>query len=186
MKLNLGSGSKILEGFTNVDKYDYYKPDVVHDLEIFPYPFKDNSVDEILLSHVLEHIGQSPELFLSIIKEFYRICRNNSMIKIIVPHPRHDDFISDPTHVRPITILGLQLFDKDLNIEWEKNKAANTPLALINGVNFKIKNVKYSLDQNYMKKYKNKTINNQEVDEDAARLNNVVKQIEIDWQVIKD
>ena len=45
------------------------------------------------------------------------------MIKIIVPHPRHDDFISDPTHVRPITILGLQLFDKDLNIKWEKNKA---------------------------------------------------------------
>ena len=26
----------------------------------------------------------------------------------------------------------------------------------------------------------------QEVEEDAARLNNVIKQIEIDWQVIKD
>ena len=122
---------------------------------------------------MLEHIGQSPDIFLGIVKEFYRICRNNSIIKIIVPHPRHDDFISDPTHVRPITILGLQLFDKDLNIKWEKNKAANTPLGLINGVNFKIKNVKYSLDDNSMKKYKNKTINNQEVDEDAARLNNV-------------
>ena len=186
MKLNLGSGSKILDGYTNVDKYDYYKPDVVHDLEIFPYPFEDNSVDEILLSHVLEHIGQSPEIFLGIVKEFYRICRNNSMIKIIVPHPRHDDFLSDPTHVRPITILGLQLFDKNLNIKWEKNKAANTPLALINGVDFRIKNVKYSLDQNYVKKYKDKKINNKEVDEDAKRLNNVVKQIEIDWQVIKD
>ena len=186
MKLNLGSGSKILDGYTNVDKYDYYKPDVVHDLEIFPYPFEDNSVDEILLSHVLEHIGQSPEIFLGIVKEFYRICRNNSMIKIIVPHPRHDDFISDPTHVRPITILGLQLFDKNLNIKWEKNKAANTPLALINGVDFRIINVKYSLDQNYVKKYKDKKINNKEVDEDAKRLNNVVKQIEIDWQVIKD
>ena len=186
MKLNLGSGSKILEGYTNVDKYDYYKPDVVHDLEIFPYPFKDNSVDEILLSHVLEHIGQSPDIFLGIVKEFYRICRNNSIIKIIVPHPRHDDFMADPTHVRPITISGLQLFDKDLNIKWEKNKVANTPLALINGVNFKIKNVKYSLDENYMKKYKDKKINNQEIDEDVLRLNNVVKQIEIDWQVIKD
>ena len=53
-------------------------------------------------------------------------------------------------------------------------------------VNFKIKNVKYSLDGNYIKKYKNKKINNQEVEEDAARLNNVIKQIEIDWQVIKD
>ena len=37
-----------------------------------------------------------------------------------------------------------------------------------------------------MKKYKDKKINNQEVDDDAKRLNNVVKQIEIDWQVIKD
>ena len=186
MKLNLGSGSKILHGYINVDKYNYYKPDVVHDLEIFPYPFKDDSVDEILLSHVLEHIGQSPGIFLGIIKEFYRICHNNSLIKIIVPHPRHDDFISDPTHVRPITISGLQLFDKDLNIKLEKNKAANTPLGLINGVNFKIKNVKYSLDQNYIKKYKDRKINNQEVDEDVVRLNNVVKQIEIDWLVIKD
>ena len=35
MKLNLGSGSKILDGYTNVDKFDYYKPDVIHDLEIF-------------------------------------------------------------------------------------------------------------------------------------------------------
>ena len=47
MKLNLGSGSKILKGYVNVDKFQYYNPDVVHDLEKFPYPFKDNS-DEIL------------------------------------------------------------------------------------------------------------------------------------------
>ena len=49
MKLNLGCGSKILEGYTNVDKFDYYKPDIVHDLEITPYPFEENSIDEIIL-----------------------------------------------------------------------------------------------------------------------------------------
>jgi len=185
MKLNLGSGSKILKGYINVDKFDYYKPDVVHDLETFPYPFKDNSVDEILLSHVLEHIGQTPEIFLKIIKEFYRICHNNSLIKIMVPHPRHDDFISDPTHVRPITILGLQLFDKELNLKWEKQNAANTPLALINNVNFKIQNIKFNLDSNYIKKFKEGKIDNTEVDNDVKRLNNVVKEIEIDWLVIK-
>ena len=67
MKLNLGCGSKILEGYTNVDKFDYYKPDIVHDLEVTPYPFKENSVDEILMSHVLEHIGQDPNIFNNII-----------------------------------------------------------------------------------------------------------------------
>ena len=113
MKLNLGCGSKILDGYTNVDKFDYYKPDIVHDLEITPYPFEESSIDEILLSHVLEHVGQNPNIFNNIIKELYRICKNKSVINIRVPHPRHDDFISDPTHVRPITIMGLQLYDKN-------------------------------------------------------------------------
>ena len=29
MKLNLGSGSKIIDGYTNVDKFNYYKPGIV-------------------------------------------------------------------------------------------------------------------------------------------------------------
>ena len=63
LKLNLGCGSKILDGYKNLDKFNYYKPDIIHDLEITPYPFEKNSVDEILLSHVLEHIGQDPNVF---------------------------------------------------------------------------------------------------------------------------
>ena len=185
MKLNLGCGSKILDGYINVDKYDYYKPDIVHDLEIFPYPFKDNSVDEILVSHVLEHIGQSPEIFLQIIKEFYRVCHNNSLIKIVVPHPRHDDFLSDPTHVRPITILGLQLFDKELNLKWEKKNVANSPLALINKVDFKIIRAKYNLDDNYAKNIEENKIDEKKIDNDALRYNNVVTEVEIDLQVRK-
>ena len=70
VKLNLGCGSKKLEGYINIDKYDTYKPDIIHDLEKFPYPFEDNSINEILLSHVLEHVGQNPDVFNSIIKAF--------------------------------------------------------------------------------------------------------------------
>ena len=46
-KLNLGSGDKKIDGFLNVDKFDTFKPDIVHDLETFPYPFNDNEIDEI-------------------------------------------------------------------------------------------------------------------------------------------
>ena len=103
-----------------------------------------------------------------------------------MPHPRHDDFISDPTHVRPITILGLQLFDKELNLKWEKQNAANTPLALINNVNFKIKNVKYNLDSKYVQKFQNKNIEKSQVDNDVLKWNNVVKEMVIDWHVVKN
>tara|TARA_B100001175_G_scaffold151285_1_gene128200 strand:- start:171 stop:731 length:561 start_codon:yes stop_codon:yes gene_type:complete len=186
MKLNLGSGSKILKGYVNVDKFQYYNPDVVHDLEKFPYPFEDNSVDEILLSHVLEHIGQNPDVFNNIIKELYRICKNNSIVDIRVPHPRHDDFISDPTHVRPITILGLQLYDKNLNEKWEKMNAANTPLALLHGVNFIIKDVNFVLEKNYIKLLENKEIDQNEIPEYIKKYNNVVKEMKIKWVALKD
>ena len=185
MKLNLGCGSNILKGYINLDKFDYYKPDIVHDLEKFPYPFDDNSIQEILLYHVMEHIGQNPDVFNKIIKELYRICKNNSEIFIKVPHPRSDDFISDPTHVRPITQLGLALYDRDLNLEWEKNKKANTPLALIHNVNFKIKKINYALEDKYLNELKNKKITEQEVYDSLNKYNNVAKEIHFIWQVIK-
>ena len=47
IKLNLGSGSKRYDGFLNSDKFDIFKPDIVHDLEIIPYPKENNSVTEI-------------------------------------------------------------------------------------------------------------------------------------------
>tara|TARA_B100000470_G_C19693778_1_gene347739 strand:- start:192 stop:752 length:561 start_codon:yes stop_codon:yes gene_type:complete len=186
MKLNLGCGSKILEGYTNIDKFDYYKPDIVHDLEITPYPFEENSIDEIILNHVLEHIGQDPNIFNNIIKELYRICKNKTVIHIRVPHPRHDDFISDPTHVRPVTILGLQLYDKELNEKWEKGGFANSPLALIHNVNFKVLNVVYVVDDKYKKLLNEKKITEAEVNEFMHKYNNVIKEIQIEWSVIKD
>ena len=185
MKLNLGCGSVILKDFVNVDKFDFYKPNIVHDLEVFPYPFKDNSVDEIILSHVLEHIGQIPDVFNEIIKELYRICRNGSLINIIVPHPRHDDFISDPTHVRPITLRSLSMYDQKLNKIWEEKNASNTPLGLIHNVNFQILSVNYVLDQRYQKLLNEKKIKEDDLKEYSEKYNNVIKEINLKWKVIK-
>ena len=56
-KLNLGCGDKILPGYVNVDVVESrrgFKPDVICDLHQLT-PFEDNSVDEILSVHVVEH-----------------------------------------------------------------------------------------------------------------------------------
>jgi hypothetical protein len=126
-----GCGGKIYDGWVNVDKYDHYPIDILHDLETFPYPFDDDSCNEILLSHVLEHLGRDTEVFNNIVKELFRVCCHDALIHIIVPHPRHDNFLSDPTHVRPINEHVIALYDNKRNLEWEAIGAANTPLGLL-------------------------------------------------------
>ena len=48
----------------------------------FPWPWPTDSVDEILLRHALEHIGESTETFLRIMQELYRVCRHSAVINI--------------------------------------------------------------------------------------------------------
>ena len=82
---------KRIPAYINVDKFG--NPDIKHDLESFPWPWKTNSVSEILLIHVLEHLGKDIETYFGIFKEMYRICNNGAKIMIIVPHFRHNFFL---------------------------------------------------------------------------------------------
>jgi hypothetical protein len=143
MKLNLGCGFNHSNGYVNVDKYDAVSPDVVYDLEILPWPWENNSVREIVLNHVLEHLGQTTDQFLGIIKEIYRICRDGAVIKITVPHPRHRTFLSDPTHVRPILLESLRLFSKEYCRYVDDRNHSDTQLAVYLDVDFKIRKSVY-------------------------------------------
>ena len=186
IKLNIGSGNKKIDGFLNLDKFNTFNPDYVHDLEVFPYPFKNNEVSEIMMSHVFEHIGQIPDTFNSIMKELFRICSNDAIIDIFVPHPRHDNFLSDPTHVRPITSLCLKLYDLEINNHWIKINAANSPLAIIHKVNFKIIDTVYYLEDNYKKLLEEKKISKDDLDFHVKHYNNVITQIHFKLKVIKN
>jgi len=81
-KLNLGAGEDRREGYINIDHNKLTNPDIVHDLNIFPYPFPDNTFDEILASHILEHLDKP---FL-VMKEFHRIMKPGAKLVISVPH----------------------------------------------------------------------------------------------------
>ena len=180
MKLNLGCGGKFIEGFVNVDKYPTSITDLVFDLETTPWPWKTGTVQEVRFIHSLEHMGQSTNCYLDIIKEIYRICTNGATVVIHVPHPRHDNYLGDPTHVRPITPQSLTLFDKAKNEEWlAGGVSAATTLALFIGVDFCMTGLVTVLDPYWYEKYANGEHTLETINQKAKDLNNVIGEYQI-------
>lgn len=145
MRLNLGCGHRIFDGYVNVDKFHSPGVDVVKDLESLPWPWETDSVDEVCLIHVLEHLGQTPETYFSIIKELYRVCKDGALVYVEVPYPLHPDFWGDPTHVRPITVGGLLLLSKSFCNLMRAEGLAGTPIAEHIDVDFEhVENAEYT------------------------------------------
>ena len=187
LKLHLGCGSRKMPGFVNVDCVAACGPDLVVDLECTPWPWANDSVDEVKLIHVLEHLGQGADTFLSIIKELYRVCCDGARIEIVVPHPRSDNYLSDPTHVRPITVGTLQLFDQHRNRQWSAIGAANTPLGQIIDVDFVLESGgAHEIETGWYQKRQSGQISEEELDFAVRHYNNVISQTTFVWRVRKE
>jgi hypothetical protein len=183
LRLNLGSGQNRLPGFVNVDKFG--QPDVRWDLEQFPWPWEDHSVVEVVLNHVLEHLGESTAVYIGVFKELYRIGSPGARIHIHVPHPRHDDFLSDPTHVRSVTPDGLLLFSRAANLEWAARGIANSPLALYHEVDFRMLRSHFVLEADWLERMRRGELSQEQIFAAVRKYNNVVKEIQITLEVVK-
>lgn len=107
MKLHLGCGNNHKKGYINCDISKEVNPDKIVDLE-GKLPFKDNSVEEIIVEHVLEHIQN----FIGLMEELYRISKKNAKIKIRVPYFAYPGAFQDPTHVRFFTLKTFDYFSE--------------------------------------------------------------------------
>jgi SAM-dependent methyltransferase len=105
--LDLGCGNRKRAGMVGIDINPGSMADVIHDLNLFPYPFDDSTFDEILADNTLEHLENLPR----VMEELHRIARPASMLKIIVPYFRARWAFVDPTHRHFFTVDSFGYFD---------------------------------------------------------------------------
>jgi predicted SAM-dependent methyltransferase len=87
---------------TTLDFDPLCNPDVLHDLEVMPYPFEDNSFDEIHAYEVLEHTGKQGDwkFFFDQFGEFHRILKPDGILCASVPAFTSVWAWGDPSHTR--------------------------------------------------------------------------------------
>jgi SAM-dependent methyltransferase len=107
--LDLGCGTRKRSGAVGVDFNRTTDADVIHDLNVFPYPFEDESFDEVLLDNTLEHLDD----VVRVVEEVHRICRRGGIVTIIVPYFRSVWACIDPTHKHFFTVGSLDYFYPD-------------------------------------------------------------------------
>ena len=100
MKLNLGCSNDIKEGYVNIDISNPWNLDIqIHDLNETPYPFENNTFDEVFASHIIEHLND----FHKTITEIHRVCLPGARVIIKAPFFLSTKHYGDPSHKIPFS-----------------------------------------------------------------------------------
>ena len=82
MILNLGCGNERIENALNVDIDNTTLADIYIDLDVFPWRWRNNSIEGIYMIHSLEHLAELD----TALDECYRILKPKGFLCIHVPH----------------------------------------------------------------------------------------------------
>jgi hypothetical protein len=142
LKLSLGCGDNVPEGFKGVDIVKTKSADYVQDLMKFPWTqFADNSVDEIECSNFVEHIphGDSRnDPFFQFFDEIHRILKpaefdpgnpniaTKGFARIVCPYYSSMRAWQDSTHQRAISEASFLYLNKQWRIS---NKLDHYPVS---------------------------------------------------------
>jgi hypothetical protein len=123
LKLDLCCGSRKQPGFIGVDRSKFDGVDIVHDL-MKPWPWADESVAEIHMSHALEHFGGEERVF--IFNEMYRVMQTGAKVTIITPLWSSNRAYGDFTHKWPPVSEMLYYY---LDKTWRMANAPDTDIS---------------------------------------------------------
>jgi cyclopropane fatty-acyl-phospholipid synthase-like methyltransferase len=116
---------------TTLDYYEGHNPDVLWDLTEYPYPFEDDTFDEIHAYEVLEHLGQQGDYraFFTQFSEFHRILRDGGLFLATCPWWDSKWAWGDPSHTRVIQPETLTFLDQD-----QYEQVGQTPMSDFRGL----------------------------------------------------
>jgi SAM-dependent methyltransferase len=108
---------------TTLDIDPSCNPDVVWDLNVLPYPFEDNTFDEIHAYESLEHCGRQGDwrFFFAQFEELHRILKPDGLLCGTVPAWDSPWAWADPGHTRVLPkeaffLLHRPLYDVEVGI----------------------------------------------------------------------
>lgn len=133
IKLDVACGQNKQEGYIGIDIANIPGVDIVHDLEIYPWPIESESCEEVNVSHYIEHTKD----IIKFMEEIYRILKPSKVNlstkewtpggKCMINAPYYTSMRcwQDPTHVRAISEATFLYFNK----EWRTvNKLEHYPI----------------------------------------------------------
>ena len=107
--LHLGAGEKYDANCVNVDLVASTKPDIVHNLDVFPWPLPDNHFEAVWAYDVLEHLDN----LILVMEEIHRVCRPDAKITITLPHFSSANAYTDITHRHYFSVNSFNYFTGD-------------------------------------------------------------------------
>ena len=111
-KLDVACGQSKTPGFFGVDIAPGEGVDMVYDLENFPWPIPDNSVDELVCNHYIEHTKD----LIKFMDELHRIMKPGKQALIRAPYYNSMRAWQDPTHTRAISEATFLYYNKDWRV----------------------------------------------------------------------
>lgn len=118
IKLDIGCGANKQGGFIGLDVRELPGVDIVHDVNVHPWPMPDRCVVLAMASHLVEHIP--PVMltdegtrfpFIEFMDEAWRIMQPGGEFAIITPHGYSMGFLQDPTHCNACSEATFAYFD---------------------------------------------------------------------------
>ena len=174
-KLNIGCGYRKLEDHWNVDKNAKCNPNQVLDLDVVPWPYEDDFFERITANYTLNYLGHTPENFVEVLKEMYRVSAPGAEWCIRTIHPRCDTAVDDFFQRRIITPKTMMMMDQKFNFESLAKKTGDSVFGFDWEIDIEMKDISPNLLPTWTDQLQKGMIGTAQLELEAAHKSNVVE-----------